>query len=42
MLIVPYRLARPEGHIVPVNGGVSVDFSRMNRVLVVTKPAGHG
>ncbi|MGB1417988.1 MAG: FAD-binding oxidoreductase, partial [Candidatus Puniceispirillaceae bacterium] len=24
-----------EGHVVPVNGGVSVDFSRMNRILEI-------
>ena len=34
--IVPYGIGTSlEGHIVPVNGGVSVDFSRMNRVLEI-------
>ena len=35
--IVPYGIGTSlEGHIVPVNGGISVDFSRMNRVLKLT------
>ena len=34
--IVPYGIGTSlEGHIVPVNGGISVDFSRMNRVLEI-------
>ena len=34
--IVPYGIGTSlEGHVVPVNGGVSVDFSRMNRILEI-------
>ena len=34
--IVPYGIGTSlEGHVVPVNGGVSIDFSRMNRILEI-------
>lgn len=34
--IVPYGIGTSlEGHVVPVQGGVSVDFSRMNRILEI-------
>ncbi|MEC7237921.1 MAG: FAD-binding protein, partial [Pseudomonadota bacterium] len=34
--IVPYGIGTSlEGHVVPVQGGVSVDFSRMNRILKI-------
>ena len=34
--IVPYGIGTSlEGHVVPMNGGVSVDFSRMNRILEI-------
>ena len=34
--IVPYGIGTSlEGHVVPLQGGVSVDFSRMNRILEI-------
>ena len=34
--IVPYGIGTSlEGHVVPLHGGVSVDFSRMNRILEI-------